>query len=261
MSPFIACLRSACGKDTGRRRGTPRPAEPVQSLANSRDAENQGAAVAFATFDGNRVLSRLCKGDCNVTSTTSNSNDKAQKTLTDYLGDLVNIENHIEAALDGQKNETKDDPTAGPMVQRFHDMVRSQRDQMRQLQKQRGETAGKPITEAVSTLLGKAAGAIDMVRTEGVSKSLRDDYVAFNWAAISYEMMYTTATALGDTQLADISRQHLTNYAQAVQEINHALPEVVMRELEKDDHNVQSNAAQQTVTMVDRAWTSTAKAA
>lgn len=193
--------------------------------------------------------------------TQSNSDEKNQKTLTDYLGDLINVENHIEAALDHQKNETKDDPTAGPLVQRFHDMVRSQRDALKSLQDQRGETAGKPITEAASTLLGKAAGLIDMVRTEGVSKSLRDDYVAFNLAAISYTMMNVTAKALGGPQLADISARHLTNYAEAIQQINHAIPDVVVRELTKDNHNVQPGAADATREVVDKAWSSTAKTA
>ena len=56
-------------------------------------------------------------------------------------------------------------------------------------------------------------------------------------------MLYTTATALGDTQLANISESHLTNYAAAIQKINHAIADVVMRELAKDDHEVQGDAA------------------
>ena len=172
------------------------------------------------------------------TKTNSQVDEKSQKTLADYLGDLINVESHIEAALDHQKNETKDDPTAGPLVQQFHDMVKSQRDALKALQTEKGSTAGNPVSEIGSALLGKVAGAINMIRTEGVSKSLRDDYVAFNLAAISYTMMFTTATALGDSKLADISSRHLTSYAGAIQQINHAIPDVVVRELTKDNHDV-----------------------
>jgi ferritin-like metal-binding protein YciE len=191
------------------------------------------------------------------TKTNGRTDEKSQKTLADYLGDLINVESHIEAALDHQKNETKDDPTAGPLVQQFHDMVKSQRDALKAIQTEKGSTAGNPVSELGSAILGKVAGAIDMVRTEGVSKSLRDDYVAFNLAAISYTMMFTTATALGDSQLADISKRHLTSYAEAIQKINHAIPDVVVRELTKDDHNVQSGAAQTTITVADKAWKTT----
>ncbi len=191
------------------------------------------------------------------TNTGSVTDDKSQKTLADYLGDLISVESHIEAALDHQKNETKDDPTAGPLVQGFHDMVRGQRDALKALQGEKGSTAGNPISEFGSALLGKAAGLVDMIRTEGVSKSLRDDYVAFNLAAISYTMMYTTASALGDSKLAEISAKHLTNYAAAIQKINHAISDVVVRELTKDNHSVQNGTAAETRAVVDTAWKTT----
>jgi ferritin-like metal-binding protein YciE len=182
---------------------------------------------------------------------------KSQSTLADYLGDLISVESHIEAALDNQKKEAQDDPAAGPLVNEFHDMVKSQRDALKAIQPEKGSTAGNPIAEFGSTVLGKAAGVIDRIRTEGVSKSLRDDYVAFNLAAISYTMLYTTSTALGDKQLADVSERHLTNYAAAIQKINQVIADVVVRELAKDDHAVQGGAADKTRAIVDTAWKST----
>ena len=192
-------------------------------------------------------------------SSTTNStlDDKSQKTLADYLGDLINVETHIEEALDHQKNSAKDDPTAAPLVQEFHDMVRTHRDALKTLQGDKGSTAGNPITEIGSSILGKAAGVVNAVRSEGVSKSLRDDYVAFNLAAISYTMMYTTATGLGDSQMADVAKRHLTDYAAAIQKINHSIAVVVVRELAKDDHNVQTGAADETRAIVDTAWKTT----
>ncbi len=142
-------------------------------------------------------------------------------------------------------------------MQQFHDMVKSQRDALKAIQSDKGSTAGNPVSEIGSALLGKVAGAINLVRTEGMSKALRDDYVAFNLAAISYTMMVTTATALGDPELADISKRHLTSYAEAIQKINHAIPDVIVRELTKDNHDVQSAAAESTLTVVDKAWKTT----
>jgi len=192
-----------------------------------------------------------------VQSSQTSLDDKSKTTLADYLGDLINVETHIEEALDKQKKEAQDDPTAGPLVNEFHDMVRAHRDALKAIQPEKGSTAGNPITEIGSSLLGKAAGVIDRIRTEGISKSLRDDYVAFNLAAISYTMMYTTAAGLGDTQLAGVAERHLTDYAAAIQKINHAIADVVVRELAKDNHNVQTGAADQTRAIVDTAWKTT----
>ena len=135
--------------------------------------------------------------------------DKSKKTLSDYISDMVTLENHIEEALDRQLNQVKDDQVALDAVKGFHDLVKGQRDAMRALREEYGGTAGSPIKEAGAALLGKAAGLIDNIRTEGYSKALRDDYTAFNLAAVSYTMLHTTATALGDKRVAGVAADHL----------------------------------------------------
>jgi len=184
--------------------------------------------------------------------------DKSKSTLSEYISDVVTLENHIEEALDRQLNQVKDDPVALEAVQGFHDLVKRQRDAIRALREEYGGTAGSPIKEAGASLLGKAAGVVDMIRTEGNSKALRDDYTAFNLAAVSYTMLHTTATALGDQRVANLAQDHLRGYAGAVQQINHIIPDVVVAELAKDDHKVQAGAADLTRQMVDRVWKDTA---
>lgn len=181
--------------------------------------------------------------------------DKSQKTIADYVGDMVALNSHIEEALDRQLTMPNDIPAAKTAIQTFHDMVKAQRDALKAYQEEVGTTAGNPIIEAGSNILGKAAGMIDKIRAEGVSKALRDDYTAFNHAAIGYTMLYTTATALGDQRTARMAQQGLQAYAGAVQKINHIIGEVVVAELRKDNHTVTgTNAAQETRSMVDRAW-------
>ena len=180
--------------------------------------------------------------------------EKHQQTVADYVGDMVALESHIEEALDRQLKETKDDPEALAAVQRFHDMVKQHRDSLKSLQDEVGSTAGNPIIAAGSTLLGKAAGAIDLVRTEGISKSLRDDYAAFSLAAISYSMLHTTALSLGNRKVADVAERYLTDYAGAIERINEVMPGVVERELAKDGHKTDPGAVKATNAMVAKAW-------
>ncbi len=183
------------------------------------------------------------------------ADDKNQKTIADYVGDMVALENHIEEALDRQLKMENDHPQAAAAIRRFHDMVKGSRDALKAHQEQLGDTGGNPIKAAGSAVLGVAAGLIDKVRTEGVSKALRDDYTAFNLAAISYSMLHTTALGLGNPQVAQLAERHLTDYAGAIERINEIMPAVVHRELVKDDHQANPGAVAETRKMVAAAWT------
>ena len=192
-----------------------------------------------------------------MTSSNQASSDVQQKheqTIADYVGDMVALEAHIEEALDRQLQEVQDDPEALKAVQKFHDTVKRHRDTMIALQEETGSTVGNPVKKAGAALLGKAAGIIDMVRTEGISKSLRDDYAAFSLAAISYSMLYTTAFGLGNDRVAKLAQEHLKDYAGAIERINEVMPGVVNRELEKDGHQTAPGAAKATNEMVSKAW-------
>ena len=183
--------------------------------------------------------------------------EKSKKTLADWIGDMVALETHIGEALDRQIGEVKDDPIATTAVRGFQQVAKGQLAAMKTLQEKHGTTPGNPIIKVGAALLGKAAGIVDNLRAEGVSKIMRDDYTAFNLAAIGYTMLHTTAQALGDNQVAEISKRHLTGYAAEIQRINQLMPDIVVAELAKDDHKVAPGAADATRKIVDTAWKTT----
>jgi len=188
------------------------------------------------------------------------ADDKNQQTIADYVGDMVALESHIEEALDRQLEMADQHPEAAAAIQRFHDMVKANRDALKAHQEQTGTTAGNPIIAAGSTVLGVAAGLIDKIRAEGVSKALRDDYTAFNHACIGYTMLHVTALALGDQTTATLAERGLRGHASAVQEINHFMADVVVWELQKDDHQLANpNAAAENRRTVDQVWKQTDK--
>jgi len=180
--------------------------------------------------------------------------DKNKKTLADWIGDMLALETHIEEALDRQVKHIADDAEAMVSVREFHGFVKSSRDEMKTLLEDYKTVNANPIKEFGSALLGKAAGLVDMVRTEGNSKSLRDDFAAFNLAAIGYTMLHTTAVALGDDRVAGVAEAHLKNYTKAVMQIAQVISDVVVSELEQDGHAVLPDAAKQSREMEFRAW-------
>jgi ferritin-like metal-binding protein YciE len=192
-----------------------------------------------------------------MAQTTANAqvvDEKHRQTIADYVSDMAALESHIEEALDRQLIEFKDDPAALAAVRAFHDMVKQHRDTLKTMEEVTGKTIGTPIKEVGAALIGKAAGIINFVRTEGISKGLRDDYAAFSLAAISYSMLHTTATALGDSRVASLAERHLRDHADAIMRINDVMPGVVTRELEKDGHRADNAAVQATREAVLRSW-------
>jgi len=186
------------------------------------------------------------------------SEDKLQ-LLAGYVADIVALDSDIESVLDRQLGLTKNDSLAGPLVRGFHDSVRDQRNMMIELRDAMGEEqVVHALRDKGSTVLGAVAGVIGKLRGEGISKALRDDYAAFNLAAVSYTMLLTTARAVGSTDMASAAEKGLRTYAAAVQKINHAIPPVVLAELaSKNQVSVSSDVAEEVLRTIDSVWKST----
>ena len=152
------------------------------------------------------------------------------------------IRDSIEEALDAQVEKFRDHPKAYAAARRFHGTVRTQRDAMKTHLDELGGGTGGAIKSAVSAAFGLAAGVIDKMRTEPISKALRDDYTAFNLAAIGYHMVYGTALMLGFPKTAEIAERHHRAYTDMVQDVNQIILDVVAWELRKDGHKVDERA-------------------
>jgi ferritin-like metal-binding protein YciE len=183
-------------------------------------------------------------------------------TIADWLGDIVALEGHVEEAMDRQLDLKSDNPSLSAAIQRFHDSIRDSKQRAVAYQEQYGSTAGNPIIKAGTNLLGKAAGMIDKMRSDSVSKALRDDYTAYNHVAIAYTMLHTTAMALGDDATSQFAEQGLRTYAGMVQDLNHLIPEAVVVDLRNDEgaQVVNENVVEACRAVIDQVWKSTKSA-
>jgi ferritin-like metal-binding protein YciE len=182
-----------------------------------------------------------------------------RELLGSYVSDVVALDSDIESVLDRQLGLTKSDTLAGPLVRGFHDSVRDQRNMMIDLRDALGEEQTvNTLKEKGATLLGAVTGVIDKLRSESIAKALRDDYTAFNLAAVSYTMLLTTAKAVGSTEVATAAEKGLKTYASAAQKINQAIPTVVVAELAgKSQVTVGSEIADEVRTIADGIWKAT----
>jgi ferritin-like metal-binding protein YciE len=192
----------------------------------------------------------------------SKTEKQINHTISDWLGDIVALEGHVEEAMDRQLDLKSENASLSAAIKRFHDTVRDSKQRAVQYQSQYGSTAGNPIIKAGTNLLGKAAGMIDKMRSDSVSKALRDDYTAYNHVAIAYTMLHTTAMALGDDATRQFAEQGLRTYAGMVQDLNHLIPEAVVQDLRHDEgaQVVNENVVDSCRATIDEIWRATKSA-
>jgi ferritin-like metal-binding protein YciE len=185
---------------------------------------------------------------------------KTHQAIADWIGDIVALESHVEEAMDRQLNLQSDNVALTGAIKRFHDTVRESKRRAVQYQEQYGSEPGNPLVKMGSTLLGKAAGMIDMMREDAIAKSLRDDYTAYNHVAIAYTMLHTTALALADSETAAFAEKGLRTYAGMVQDINQIIPEAVIHDLkDNEDHPiVNPKVVKECRKTIDSIWKQTA---
>ena len=160
--------------------------------------------------------------------------DKSE-AINSYVGDMLALEDHIEKAIKSQLADLKDYPDIVSELRQIHRQIEHHISDLRTLSDRRN--AGgvvESVKRAGSAVAGAAAGLIDLVRTEGLPKNLRDDYTAFNLANIGYLMLHTTALALGDQEVADLARQHFRDYAAVILRFDSLVPAAVVRYLQEE---------------------------
>ncbi len=182
------------------------------------------------------------------------------KAIADWTGDIVALVSHVEEALDHQLKLKSDNPTLTSTIQRFHDTVRDDKQRAEAFQKQYGSTAGNPVIQKGSELLGKAAGMINQMRHDSIAKALRDDFTAFNHVAMAYTMLHATAMAYNDSAAEAFAGEGLKTWARMVQEINQVISEAVVAELASntDEPAPNTSIVEGCREFINQAWRETA---
>jgi hypothetical protein len=179
------------------------------------------------------------------------------EAINSYITDMLSLEEHIEKAVRGQLEDLGDYP----------DVIRELRQVLRKVEHHIADLKGLSdrrnargptdvIKRAGSTLLGLGAAAVDLVRNEGLPKNLRDDYTAFSLATIGYVMLYTTALALDDQEVADLAGQHFSDYAQAVTLLHNVVPGAVIRFLKEEGLLVREDVLPEISRTIEEVWRS-----
>ena len=187
--------------------------------------------------------------------------EASRKTITKYVEDLHSLESHGLQPIRRQLAERQmgGHPEALPAVREFERVLQTHVDALNARLQVLGTSPTTAVQDAAASVAGWVAGFYNQIRTEAVSKSIRDDYTFFSHCAVSYMMLATTARALGDHDTEELAEAGYRDHARLVIEIDRLLPTVVVQELQQDQlpaqdvsdwarHIVQSAWERQTTT-------------
>lgn len=184
------------------------------------------------------------------------------EAINSYITDMLALEDHIEKAIRGQLADLKDYPQVVTELRQIHRQIEHHISDLRGLGDRRN--AGgvvEAVKRAGSAVAGVAAGLIDLVRTEGLPKNLRDDYTAFSLATIGYVMLHTTALSLDDAEVAELAQQHFRDYAHATTRLHAIIPGAVVRFLQEAGLPARTEVVSQVLRTVEEGWNAQSDAA
>ena len=179
--------------------------------------------------------------------------DKKKDLVLKYLADMVALTGHVYQAIDKQVKETQDEPDINPLLVRMRDDLEAQTDELRQHLDSLGGKGTSPLKELGASVLGVAAGVIDKLRAEEVSKMIRDDYTALGLVNISYVMLITTSLACGERNTAELCARNLKETAGYVEELGKVVSYAVVRDL-SDLADLDPNAIEEGQRYYSEAW-------
>jgi hypothetical protein len=177
------------------------------------------------------------------------------EAINSYIGDMLGLEDHIQKAIKAQLEDLEDYPDVVAELRRIHRKTEHHIADHRALSERRRAAGVKEsVKRAGSAVLGAAAGVIDLLRTEGLPKNLRDDYTALSLASIGYVMLHTTGLSLDDREVAELAQQGFADYAEAVSRLQASIPAAVVAFFRQEGLPAREDVVPQIRRTIDEVW-------
>ena len=177
------------------------------------------------------------------------------EAINSYISDMLALEDHIDKAIRAQLEDLKAYPEVVAELRQIHRKVEHHISDLRGLSERRSAGGMKEaVKRAGSAVLGAAAGVIDLVRTEGLPKNLRDDYTALSLASVSYAMLHTTGLSFDDMEVAELAQQGFRDYAEAVVRLQMIIPAAVVGYFAQEGLPARQDVVPQILRTIEEVW-------
>ena len=181
----------------------------------------------------------------------------AVEKLDSYITDILALETHIHTALASQLSALDEHSEFQGVISRILTTCETHVQALEALTQRRAQNVGgvsKVVKKSIASVLGLGAAAVDFIRTEKLPKNLRDDYTAISLAYIGNLMLHTVALTFHDTEVADLARTHLSQHAQSMMSMQHAIPAATLAFLASEGMDVSTNVLPEIEKTIHAAW-------
>jgi ferritin-like metal-binding protein YciE len=180
-----------------------------------------------------------------------------QETLVKYTSDMYALEKHLAQPLESQ---AKDEdfapyPEAQALIRRILGSTQAAIVDLDSMAKTLGGDVSGSFKSAVTSIAGTAAAVVNEARTHAMTKKLRDDYSALSLTSMGYELLHTTANALGSPEVAAFAQKRLHEVAGFIMELSQTIIPVAVKELSQTNE-VDESTIPTSQKNVKAAWTS-----
>lgn len=185
------------------------------------------------------------------------SNETATERLNGYVTDVLALETHIRTAIAGQIEDLDESSAVKSELTRIHALCDAHIRALEALTQHREQNLGgvsKVVKQAVSSILGAGASAIDFIRTEKLPKDLRDNYTAVSLAYIGNLMLHTSALAFGDAEVASVAKTNLSDHARVLMALQRIIPAATVEFLHDDGMAVDASVLPAVADAIESAW-------
>lgn len=181
--------------------------------------------------------------------------DKKKKDVVQkYVSDMLALNRQIHEAADQQveSDDVRKYPDAHALSLRIRNTLAGQIDTLEQHLE--GIGGGGGLKEAVTSVTGTVGGWFSDIRSEEVSKMMRDNYTSLNLAAISLTMLHTTGLSLGGLQTAELAQQCLKEITPLISDTARLIPNIVVDELAEAVDMTNTNVVKEVNRHTAEAW-------
>ncbi len=183
--------------------------------------------------------------------------NEPKDTIRGYVADLAAAFHHVDGALNRQldSDTLKHSPAAHASIAEASALVKQAHTTLEvHLESIGGAGTAAAIKGAVTAATGFVAGLYGQIRTEAVSRMLRDDITAMSFLMTCSTMLHTTATALNDSATVVVATRLMHQIPPTLMRFNSALPKAVAMDVAKDHAGTTPTAADATMVEVKNSW-------
>ncbi len=202
----------------------------------------------------------LQTGSADITSRLQLGDMKGENAVRAYTGDMLAVERHILATAEKQllSQSVKEQPVAVDLITKIKEVAERHVEALEQEVMRTGGTVSSGFKASALSFLSMGVEKWQALRTERVSKVLRDYYTVLSLTSVSYSMLETTALVFRDAMLAEVAARHMKDVTPLLTEISEVIPVVTARDYKAHAQFSDEEVSEQVVRDVREAWSSEA---